>query len=84
MSSETCELHARLVRKTEQAVLLTNQKGPDDPITGKERQFWLPRSIIGTTSIIPDPKNPKDYPVFRCQVPIWKVEQDGLDDFVKG
>lgn len=83
MRDGECEFHARLIRKTEQAVLVTNRKNRDDPEDGTGRELWLPRSILGTTSIIPDPKHPTDYPVFRCTIPQWKVDQDNLDAFIK-
>lgn len=83
MSDQDCELHARLIRKTDQAVLLTNRKNADDPVTPKDRTFWLPRSILGVTSTLRDPAHLTDYLIFRCSIPQWKVTQDNLDEFVK-
>lgn len=84
---ETSELRAYLVRKTEQAVLLTNRPAPGAPPADEEdspREFWLPRSLMGRTTTLPKDRGepPENYQTFTCQVPDWKLEQDNLWDFV--
>lgn len=85
MSDSSSELHAFLVRKTDNAVLLTNRTWEGDVPAKPVRTFWLPRSVIGRTTTLPNP--PKDgHPMFadyRCHVEDWKVEQDNLWEFVK-
>lgn len=82
---ETSELRAYLVRKTDQAVLLTNCPAPGQfPARAKERAFWLPRSLMGRTTTLPKAATEpaENYHEFSCQVPDWKIEQDNLWDFV--
>lgn len=67
----------RLIRKTEQACLLTNRKSNSESTLSKI-EVWIPRSLMGTTSTIQDDPN---FPLFSFSLPEWLIEQKKLWDF---
>lgn len=76
---ETSWLRMRFIRKTEAAVLVTGRTGPADRA---QKEYWMPRSLMGTTRTSKDIAHPENYDVIDFSLPDWKVEQDDLHAFV--
>lgn len=77
-SSTTTEtLRAFLIAEKPSAILIGNSD------VNPTRQCWLPRSLIDRLTKSPK-RGPLTHTPIEFTLPEWKIEQDGLWEFVAG
>lgn len=70
-------LRARIVRETELSLLISHEKDPAIKCTDGH---WIPKRLMSCPPVIyPDLPN---RPVVQFLLPLWKIQEAGLRDFV--